>query len=231
MNIYVYSDESGVFDKEHNEYFVFGGIILLGTEEKEKWSRKYSRVEKTLREIKGVTKNYELKATKVTNKEKGKLFRSLNNCYKFGVVITEKNVLDRIYHSKKDKQRYLDYAYKIAVKKAFENLIQKEMIKQDEIERIYFYVDEHTTATNGRYELKEALEQEFKLGTYNFKYSKYYPPIFEKMKEVILEYCNSEAKLLVRAADIVANKIYYLAKNNKRNELEQISKINVVFLP
>lgn len=69
MNIYVYSDESGVFDKEHNEYFVFGGIILLGTEEKEKWSRKYSRVEKTLREIKGVTKNYELKATKVTNKQ------------------------------------------------------------------------------------------------------------------------------------------------------------------
>lgn len=51
------------------------------------------------------------------------------------------------------------------------------------------------------------------------------------MKEVILEYCNSEAKLLVRAADIVANKIYYLAKNDKRNKLEQISKINVVFLP
>ena len=32
MNIYVYSDESGVFDKEHNDYVVFGGLILLGTE-------------------------------------------------------------------------------------------------------------------------------------------------------------------------------------------------------
>ena len=41
MNIYVYSDESGVFDKEHNEYFVFGGLILLGTGDKEIWSRKY----------------------------------------------------------------------------------------------------------------------------------------------------------------------------------------------
>ena len=30
MNIYIYSDESGVFDKEHNDYFVFGGLILLG---------------------------------------------------------------------------------------------------------------------------------------------------------------------------------------------------------
>ncbi len=38
MNIYVYSDESGVFDKEHNDCFVFGGLILLGTEDKvAKW--------------------------------------------------------------------------------------------------------------------------------------------------------------------------------------------------
>lgn len=35
MNIYVYSDESGVFDKAHNDYFVFGGLILLGTEERD----------------------------------------------------------------------------------------------------------------------------------------------------------------------------------------------------
>ena len=27
MNIYVYSDESGVFDKEHKDYFVFGGLM------------------------------------------------------------------------------------------------------------------------------------------------------------------------------------------------------------
>lgn len=44
MNIYIYSDESGVFDKEHNDYFVFGGLILLGKEEKENWSRKYSSI-------------------------------------------------------------------------------------------------------------------------------------------------------------------------------------------
>ena len=231
MNIYVYSDESGVFDKEHNDYFVFGGLILLGTEEKENWSRKYSSVEKTLRANKGVAADYELKATQITNKEKGKLFRSLNGCYKFGVVIRQQNVLDRIYLSKKDKQRYLDYAYKIAVKRAFENLIQDGTINSDEVERLYFYVDEHTTATNGRYELQEALEQEFKLGTFNYKYDTYYPPIFKKMKDVQLEYCNSESKLLIRAADIVANKIFYLARNEKRKELRDIQNINVIFLP
>ena len=201
MNIYVYSDESGVFDKEHNDYFVFAGLICIGTNEKEIWSRKYSAVEKTLRKSKGVKLDYELKATKITNSEKGKLFRSLNNCYKFGVVIREKNVLDRIYYSKKDKQRYLDYAYKIAVKRAFENLINIKSLDPNQVERIYFYVDEHTTATNGRYELQE------------------------------LQYCNSESRLLVRAADIVANKIYYLARNKMYSDINNISKINIVFLP
>lgn len=231
MNIYIYSDESGVFDKEHNDYFVFGGIILLGTEDKENWSRKYSSVEKILRTSKGVDKDYELKATQVTNKEKGKLFRSLNACYKFGVVIREQRVLDRIFLSKKDKQRYLDYAYKIAVKRAFESLIREGLINPAEVDRIYFYVDEHTTATNGRYELQEALEQEFKLGTYNYKYDEYFPPIFPAMKEVQVQYCNSQSKLLVRAADIVANKIFYLAKNEMNDELKDIQNLFLSYLP
>ncbi len=231
MNIYIYSDESGVFDKEHNDYFVFGGLIFLGIEDKENWSRKYSSVEKILRANKGVAVDYELKATQVTNKEKGKLFRTLNGCYKFGVVIRQKQVLDRIFLSKKDKQRYLDYAYKIAAKRAFEKLIQDEIINPNEIERLYFYVDEHTTATNGRYELQEALEQEFKLGTFNYKYDTYYPPIFKQMKQVQLEYCNSKSKLLVRAADIVANKIYYLAKNEMIKDICEIQNMNVIYLP
>lgn len=231
MNIYIYSDESGVFDKEHNDYFVFGGLIFLGIEDKENWSRKYSSVEKILRANKGVALDYELKATQVTNKEKGKLFRTLNGCYKFGVVIRQKQVLDRIFLSKKDKQRYLDYAYKIAAKRAFEKLIQDEIINPDEVEGLYFYVDEHTTATNGRYELQETLEQEFKLGTFNYKYDTYYPPIFKQMKQVQLEYCNSKSKLLVRAADIVANKIYYLTKNEMIKDICEIQNMNVIYLP
>ena len=142
MNIFVYSDESGVFDKEHNDYFVFGGVILIGSNEKEVWSRKYSSVEKMLRKNKGVPSDYELKATQITNKEKGKLFRSLNKCYKFGVVVRENDVHDRIFQGKKDKQRYLDFVYKIAVKRAFEALIHDGVIDPDEVERLYFFVDE-----------------------------------------------------------------------------------------
>jgi hypothetical protein len=140
-------------------------------------------------------------------------------------------VLSQIFKSKKDKQRYLDYVYKIAVKRAFEFLIKKGEITPEDVEHLYFYVDEHTTATNGRYELKESLEQEFKNGTYNYNYGIFFEPIFKNIKSVDLEYCNSKNKLLVRAADIVANRVFYLAKNNKTLELVKIKNLNITRFP
>ena len=39
MDLYIYSDESGTFDARHNDYFVFGGLVCIGEEEKEKYLR------------------------------------------------------------------------------------------------------------------------------------------------------------------------------------------------
>lgn len=41
-------------------------------------------------------------------------------------------------------------------------MINDKILIVDDIDRIYFYIDQHTTATNGLYELQESLEQEFK---------------------------------------------------------------------
>ena len=228
MDLYIYSDESGVFDKVHNEIFVFGGMIFLGKDSKNEWSRRYIVAENTIRSNGQYKKDEELKATSIRNKEKGKLYRSLNKAIKFGVIINEKRVLDRIFQSKKDKQRYLDYAYKIGLKKALEKLIEIGAFSSGEIERIHIYCDEHTTATNGRYELREGLEQEFKNGTYNFNYDKFFPPIFPSLKELNLYFCNSRTTTLVRAADIVANRIYHAALERK---FEQLDKIHFITLP
>ncbi len=230
INIYIYSDESGVFDKEHNDIFVFGGLIVLGSDKKQEWSRRYARAERTVRRKKNVDKSYELKATQITNEEKGKLFRSLNSCYKFAVVVKQDKIIKNIFNNKKSKQRYLDYAYKIAVKRAFEKLLHNDIIQASDIERLFFYVDEHTTATNGRYELKEALEQEFRFGTYNQEFSVFYPPIFKELKDVELKYCNSNSTLLVRAADIISNRVFYLAKHDKER-LKNIRNFNLIYLP
>lgn len=49
MDIYVYTDESGVFDKEHETIYVYGGIIYLNSEDKENSGRKYIAAETALR--------------------------------------------------------------------------------------------------------------------------------------------------------------------------------------
>ena len=231
MNIYVYSDESGIFDKIHNDIFVFGGIILLGSSEKEKWSHLYAHAEASMRSRKGVSKDYELKSSNITNTEKGKLYRSLNGCHKFSVTIIEQKVLDQIFRSKKDKQRYLDYAYKIAVKRAFESLIEIGYISPLSVESIFFNTDEHTTATNGKYELCQALETEFKNGTYNLTYDRFFPPIFPSVKSVSVNYCNSAKNLLVRAADVVANRIYHLSVADNYDRIAQLQNMNHIILP
>lgn len=217
MNLYIYSDESGVFDKVHNDIYVYGGVLFLSKEDKDINARKYKHVEKVIKKSKGYYNNIELKACILENKEKSKIYRSLNKCIKFGVIVNQKNIRDEIFANKKSKQRYLDYAYKIGLKRMFENLICEGIISADEIENIYIYVDEHTTATDGRYELKEGLEQEFKLGTFNYAYNKFYPPIFKNIKSVNVNYCNSNSVTLIRAADIVANNIYYKAIRSIEN--------------
>lgn len=227
MELFIYSDESGVFDKEHNEIFVYGGLIFLGKESRNIAARKYIHAEKTIRSGTYSMKT-ELKACKITNSEKNKLYRSMNQYIKFGAIINQKNVINQIFTSKKDKQRYLDYAYKIALKRAFQKMIDGGIIVSGEIEAIFVFNDEHSTATNGRYELREGLEQEFKLGTYNMKYDKFYPPIFPKLKSIDLSFCNSEKKPLIRAADIIANQIFFAARNRK---FERLNGIYITTLP
>ncbi|MGM9582442.1 MAG: DUF3800 domain-containing protein, partial [Phascolarctobacterium sp.] len=103
-------------------------------------------------------------------------------------------------------------------------------IKQSEISDIFVFVDEHTTATNGRYELREALEQEFKVGTFNYNYDIFFPPIFPQLNGVNLSLCDSSKKVLIRAADITANSIYYNVNKGNFNIYEK-DKLFLINLP
>jgi len=230
MNIYVYSDESGVFDNVHEDKFVFGGLIFLDKNTKDIETRKYLNVERTIRKYnRNKYQNKELKATILKNKDKGKVFRSLNSCIKFSVVIDLKRVNIEIFNHKKSKQRYLDYAFKIGVKRAIEKLILEGAITPNEVNSLNIFCDEHTTATNGFYQLKEGLEEEFKRGTHNFHYNKFFPPLFPNMNNVNLQYCNSATNALIRGADIVANRVYFKANKNNCSDLH--SKVICTHLP
>ncbi|MBO5567001.1 MAG: DUF3800 domain-containing protein [Succinivibrio sp.] len=146
----------------------------------------------------------------ISNKEKSKLFRSLNQCIKFGVVIKQQTLHNKIFSDKKTKQRYLDWAFKMGIKNCFLQLIKAKIINPQEVKNLHVFADEHSTATNGRYELEESLEQEFKIGIFNQQWNKYHESIFPRMNKVEVKYCDSKNVTLVKAADIVANKIFYI---------------------
>ena len=214
MNIYLYSDESGVLDKHHNDFYIFAGLLFLSKEERDNCSRKYLAAENTIRKIEHKFRKSEIKANTITNKSKNKLFRSLNQVHKFGIVIRQKEILDKIFQSKKSKQRYLDWAFKMAVKAKFESLIASGEIIPEEVKQLYFFVDEHTTATDGVYELRESLEEEFRYGMFGCNYTTFFPPIFPQLLEVQLKHCDSKSNILIRSADIVANKLFFMAAKN-----------------
>ncbi len=233
MNIYVYSDESGVFDQAHNKVYVFGGIIFLSKESKDECTRKYKHAEDTIRIFGDYSAETEIKATFITNKQKASLFRSLNKYYKFGAVVAQEKIRTEIFSDKKTKQRYLDYVYKVSLKKAFQSLIRLDEISQNEVENIYIFADEHTTATNGRYELREGLEQEFKKGTFNYSYNIFYEPIFPKLKSIHLDFCNSASRILIRAADIIANHIYHdaISSDDEYHQFHKRPNLFITYFP
>ncbi len=47
MDLFIYSDESGVFDKAHNEIFVYGGLIFMEKQQKDEYIRRHLTAEKT----------------------------------------------------------------------------------------------------------------------------------------------------------------------------------------
>lgn len=206
----IFSDESGVFDNLHERYFVFGGFILDASKgEVSKLASLYKNIESIFRQKEEYKNVSELKANNLSNHDRRFAFSKMKSFFKFGVVIDLSEVLPRIFTDKKSKQRYQDFAYKIGVRRAFEHLISIGILSPEDDITLHFFVDEHHTATNGRYELEEALLQEFKEGTYNFNFMKYYKPLFPNMRNLHLKMEDSTQSLLIRAADIVANRLYY----------------------
>ena len=231
VSIFVYGDESGVFDAVHNDIFVFGGLIFLDKKSREAEYRRFISAECKLAPSYGAKgRDFELKASRIKNKHKAGLFRSTNNCIRYAFIIDQKRVNENIFNDKKSKQRYLDYVYKVGLKRVFGRLINSGSLDPKTVADLYIRFDEHSTATDGRYELREAIEQEFKYGTHNFKFNMFHPPLFPGMKGTVhLEFRDSKDDALIRASDIIANQVWYHEVNGRTNELA--GKLFIVRFP
>lgn len=213
MELFVYSDESGVFDPVHNDFYVYGGYIFLGKDEKDDAVRMYTAKEKDIRN--NYDRGVELKANLLSRKDKHRLHKRMDGFIRFGAIISEKRIESHIHSNKKSKQRYLDYVYKLSLKHALKRMDALGLCEFSDIERIHIFVDEHTTATDGIYELRESLLQEFKHGTHNWNWTKFFQPIIPDLVSIDLQYCSSEKVTLIRAADIFANYLFAKARNGE----------------
>ena len=227
MDLFVYSDESGVFDYVHNDYYVYGGLILLGKEEKDCCERKYRKAEQSIAHH--YPKGAELKASLIDNGHKAKLFRAVNQYYKFAIVINQSQVIKETFNNKKSKQRYLDFAYISGIKEVLNSMIKDNIFAIESIANMHFYVDEHSTATDGCYELREGLLQVFREGLFNFKSQTYCKPLFPDMNSLDLQFCNSAKKTLIRTSDIIANRVFHEVSSGGSAEIRD--NIYVKYLP
>lgn len=217
MNIFVYGDESGVFDKDHHDWFVFGGLLFFDKADKDSAVRQFISAE---RKIAPAYRGGELKANRLKNKHKASLFRRTSKWLRFAFVVDLKRVNDGICADKKSRQRYMDYVFKVGLKRVLGRLISSKRLDPSQVDGIYIRFDEHTTATNGRYELRESIEQEFKYGAINFKWNVRHPPLFPNMRGTVdLTFKDSTSDALIRASDIIANRAWHEASSGTLDAL------------
>ena len=209
MKLYVYADESGTFDKRHNDLFVYGGVVVPGIEVKTNVERQYSAVESSIRASTGKTD--ELKACYLGLKQRKMLYGVIERspCVQFGVVVNQRNLRDETFTSKGAKQRYLDWALKMGIKKGVLEVIRRGVASKEIIDGIVVFVDEHSSTTEGKYNLSESIDEEFRVGMYNPEYGTYHEPVFSPaFPKIPVRYLDSRNVTLIRAADITANWIY-----------------------
>lgn len=230
MALYIFSDESGVFDPIHHDFFVFGGLIFKDKCEMDNALRRYRAAEKTIRKKEKYKNMPELKASFIGNAEKRSLFNIGNPYARFGAVVNLKR-LRSFSTNKKDKQRYMDFAYKLAVKHALKEMLGYKEIDQNDASGIFFYVDEHATATNGRYDLEQSMFKEFFTGMYTNSFT-WIPPMLPGLTSLEVKYRDSTSSPLVRCADIIANRLLFEVKNGTLRDFKANNpNFYITFLP
>ena len=79
MDIFIYSDESGVFDKVHNSFFTFGGLVFLSKEAKDSFSRKYLHAENVVRQQEKAEQAQEIKAKELASQYMSQINSEVND--------------------------------------------------------------------------------------------------------------------------------------------------------
>lgn len=230
MDIYVFSDESGVFDYKHYDWFVYAGMIIIGKQNMDILARRYSSLEKKLRHKERYRRLPELKAKYLAEEDRRKLLNLFDSTMKFTAVIRQKRLdVNHIFKDAKSKQMYLDHAYQIVLKGAFRDMVSQQAINSSEELSILIHEDNHHIATYSKCTKADSIFAEFHEPSYDSENNVFCSPLFKNLDEVTISLHDSTQNTLVRGADIIANTVYVSLFNEA--EVFQGDLFHIEYLP
>ena len=232
MTIFIRADESGVFDPIHNDFFIFAGLIFLDRQEMELASRRFLSLEKKLRQKRKYRELPELKATLLDHADRRALFSVTESYSRFSSIINLRKIDHKsVLADKKSKQRYLDYAFKRGLKEAMTCMVARGSIFFDDPAEFDIVLDERTTATNGKYDLADSILHEMRGEIYNMQTLQTYAPTLPATRNARVRYGNSESEPLLRAADVLANRILHECRHGDIWSLLDKNNLFILNLP
>ena len=232
MDIYVFSDESGVFDCKHHEWFVYAGIIVVGKYEMDSLARRYIAIEKNLRKNPKYRTVPELKGAFLDDKSRRKLLTVFSDTMKFAVAIRQRKLdYARVFSNTKSKQDYLDFSYRIVLRRAFEDMIARGSLFPEDEFNLLINEDNRLVTADSLHHKEEMILKEFREGAYKSRFGMCCPPLFPNIQKVKIALRNSEGSTLIRGADIIANTVYTSAFNGSLATLQEDSLFRIEFIP
>ncbi len=211
--IFIYVDDSGVLHKKSKDkVFVYGGYIFTSVNERADAERKYKALNKKISE--SLNTQEELKACILEHKHRNSLYKVLREYHSFSLIVNIEKIYDYILEDKKAICRYKDFVLKVMIKTALSNLINLNMIDSDKPTKLIIQIDEQLTSSNGIYNLKQSIYEEFKHGIVNYNYNVKHNNLFSNTLEVSVKYRDSKHNYLIQASDILANRIYNAERHN-----------------
>lgn len=227
QELYFYLDDSGVLHpNSHELFFIYAGYVFLSHKEKDRALCAYRKAAKRI----NPHPTTELKA----HGAKGKTKRYLNSVLKeyesFSCVVDKSRIYPNILNNKKSIHRYKDYCLKRIAKAKLLSLINRGIIDPNSPTILRFFIDNQPTSTDGIYNLRESIHEEFSSGIQNFDYGVYHQPLFHSHLLVTTNFCDSRKQPLIQAADILANSIFTQRNYNPKIQHDH-SKHTELLLP
>lgn len=241
QEIYINIDDSGKISKKEN-VCIYGGLVFLSKDEKDKFINQYRGIIKSIKckycQSDNLMCNHkcpELKNSKIAPKHKRRIMNYINQYHTFACIIQNNKIYSHIMDDKSSKGRFSDYTQKRLIKQVIKDLIKEKKVDPYKETTLIINIDEQPTKTNGNYNLRDTIIEEFIFGIKNFDYSLKTQPLFFNKLTITLKYQGSSKSYSIQAADFVAGTVRHkviesLEKNkNLFNELQFIN--TKIFLP